>query len=88
LPLHLLLPLHCHCAVHCRHCRPSLSPSLHPSPPLPSHRHCLAVLALFLAALIPCSPVCCCTDASTSRQLPSLVLCCPPCRHLLALFLI
>ena len=88
MPSQLLPPLRCHRAVHRRHCRPSLSPSLRPSPPSPLHRRCLAILALFLAALIPRLPVGCCTDASTSRHLPSLVCCRHPRRHLLALFLV
>ena len=35
----------------------------------------------------PCSPIGCCTDASTSRHFLPPVRCCPPCRHLLVLFL-
>ena len=65
---------HHRCAVHhCRCCRIAIA---------------LAVLALFLAALIPRSPVGCCTEASISCHLPPLVCCRPPCRHLLVLFLV
>ncbi len=93
-----LVPLpHVNC---CLCCDGAIAPSIATIAVYPHHRcavhcrrhHCiaiaLAVLALFLAALIPHSLVGCCTDASTSRHLPPLVRCCPPCRHLLVLFLV
>jgi hypothetical protein len=77
-----IVPFIASIAVHRHHCR-----AIH-------HRRCcciaiaLAVLALFLADLIPRLPVGGCAGTSTSRHLPPLVRCRPPCCHLLVLFLI
>ncbi len=87
-----LAPLpHVNCCLCCDGGHNGVPPSRRPSPPLPSIVITVmpSIAAIvFLAALIPRSPVGCFTATSTSRNILPLVRFCPPCCHLLVLFFI